>query len=303
MISICIPAYNCNVTELVEALALQIDRIDGPKPEILVGDDGSDKAYQEQYDFIKDIRHNKVLLAPQNSGRSKIRNWIASHAKFNYLLFIDGDCSVKSDDYIQKYLLEASKQKKVVLGGINYSEILDDPRHILRWKYGHERESKIDYLKQEMSFLSSNFLVEKSTFEQFGFDESFKAYGHEDSLLGLSLRSAGIPITQIDNPVLHAGLEPGLSFIEKTKSSIENLGLLSEKIEGMDIRKKSVLLKIQEKELNPLLLFLGNTTYQAGRNMILKNLLSQKPSLFVFDLFKLFYLIHLKYERMSSSKN
>jgi hypothetical protein len=243
-----------------------------------------------------------VLLAPQNLGRSKIRNWIASHAKFNYLLFIDGDCSVKSDDYIQKYLLEASKQKKVVLGGIYYSETLDDPRHILRWKYGHERESKIDFLQQEMSFLSSNFFIKKSTFEQFGFDESFKAYGHEDSLLGLSLRSAGIPITQIDNPVLHAGLEPGLSFIEKTKSSIENLGLLSEKIEGMDIHKKSVLLKVQEKELNPLLLFLGNTTYQAGRNMMLKNLLSQKPSLFVFDLFKLFYLMHLKYQRMSCSK-
>lgn len=295
MISICIPVYNHDVTQLANSLSQQINSINGFKSEILIGDDCSQKAFLEQYKVIQTFAHTKVLQAPYNLGRSKIRNWIASNAKYDYLLFIDGDCLMKSDNYLKNYLKEIQNKRKVVIGGIAYDLKLADNSYILRWKYGHQRETKIDFLRQEMSFLSSNFLIEKNTFNQFKFNESFEVYGHEDSLLGLTLRHAGIPIIQLNNPVIHAGLEPGATFVEKTKSSIINLKILAEKTKGMKITSKSILLKIQERQINKLLLSMGNITYLVSKKLMIANLCGKRPSLFVFDLFKLLYLIHCKY--------
>ena len=69
MISICIPTYNYNVTELVEELLAQSSNLDC---EIIVIDDASNPSFVKENSALSD-RVNFVCLE-QNVGRAKIRN-------------------------------------------------------------------------------------------------------------------------------------------------------------------------------------------------------------------------------------
>ncbi|MBK9736768.1 MAG: glycosyltransferase family 2 protein [Saprospiraceae bacterium] len=47
----------------------------------------------------------------ENLGRSKIRNWLGKAAYFEYILFLDGDSTIKSKDFIKIILLHYQQKR------------------------------------------------------------------------------------------------------------------------------------------------------------------------------------------------
>ncbi len=289
MLSICIPIYNKDVTQLVGTLRKQTREVNVPV-EILLVDDASENSFQRINQDLTACPDVSYETLNKNAGRSKIRNILSEKASHPYLLFMDCDTAIVRNDYIKKYL--ASLQSNaVVCGGHIYADKPGDYRFLLHWLAGSQREVKPAHVRMQRpyhSFMTGNFLIHKSVFETIRFREDLKGYGHEDTLFGYELKKRGIKIIHIDNPLLHAGLESTEQFVKKCRESIQNL-LLSFELTGRDPRYSQMVtilntyLKIKKYRLCPLLKCI---TKHFARIME-KNLTGRHPKLWVLDMYKL----------------
>ena len=295
MLSILIPIYNYNVVNFISELHKQAisEKIDF---EIIAADDASDIVYQNINKKITKLQFVKYIQLQENIGRSKIRNFLAEQAEYNNLLFADCDMEISDNTFIKKYT-DNLKQYSVICGGINYSETKPkNPELLLRWYYGQNREkieSKIRNTHAHTSFMSSNFLIRKKIFSSIKFNEKIKTYGHEDTLFGIELKRKNIPIMHINNNLIHKGLENSKSFIKKTENGIDNLIIILKEYKYPELINQIKLLKIAKK----LYLFRNSVIYIFIflKPLILKNLKSKKPKLFIFDFYKLsVYYIKIK---------
>ena len=295
MLSILIPLYNYNIVLLVEDLIRQI-RKSSVLAEILIVDDASELIFNEnkQLEKYDEVRY---YAFEANKGRSAARNFLADQAKYQHLLFIDCDAKVLMDNYLSEYYKNIDKQKKVICGGLEYPPKKDlDNAFLLRWHYGKKREqrtirSRIDNPYQ--SFSSFNFLIPKDVFLNIKFPKEITSYGHEDTFFGFELKKHGIEIQHINNPLMHMGLEKADVFIQKTEVSVQNLDKLVELINDKELLKNN--LKIFRyislvKRLRLKIIF--RILFNLFKPLIIKNLLSSKPSLILFDFYKLTYYFH-----------
>ncbi len=60
-----------------------------------------------------------MVWLPKNVGRARIRNLFLKYAKGQYLLFLDSDGEIISNQFIQNYqkFITENKDAKVVYGG------------------------------------------------------------------------------------------------------------------------------------------------------------------------------------------
>ena len=151
---------------------------------------------------------------------------MAKKSKYDLLLYLDCDSAVISDSFLSSYV-EHHALSNVIYGGRTHGEKKPDNNTLfLRWLYGIEREDKTLSDRKSapyLTFKSNNFLIDKNTFLSIKFNESFIGYGHEDTYFAQELKEKNIPITHIDNPVLHIGLENNQEFLSKTKEGLKNL--------------------------------------------------------------------------------
>ena len=289
MLSICIPVYNYDVVRLVQDLHVQAEGVGYPY-EILLMDDASDESFRKKNQAIG-LESVRYIQLNENIGRAKIRNRLAGEAKYPYLLFMDCDSAVSSPWYIENYTRFFEPQT-VCCGGRSYEEKEPADSTWLRWKYGVEREcvSASERRKNSNSgFQTNNFLIHKSVFEKVKFNEDLAGYGHEDTFFGLELLGQGVIIRHIDNPLIHLGLESASGFLEKTENGIANLHrielLLREKYP--EYIKHSRLMKsklfLQKFHLLGVIAKLFNLMRQPVKNYLLR----KKPSLLIFDLYRL----------------
>lgn len=293
MLSILIPIFNFDVTDLVlelnnQALAANV------KYEIILLDDASTDSFREINRNLSQQNHIKYIEETDNIGRSKIRNKLASLASYPYLLFMDCDSQILSPDYIATYL-NFCEEDIVVYGGRVYSRRRPhETELLLRWKHGRSREefTADERIKSpNKSFMTNNFLISISLFNKIRFNEEMEGYGHEDTLFGYDLKKNNIKVLHIDNPLVHIGLESNSLFLIKTRESIRNLkNILNqngyEKLLVEDI-KLLVYYKFFRKSKLDLLVRL---LFRISERLIVRNLLSKNPNLMVYDLFKLGYL-------------
>ncbi len=290
MLSILIPIYNQEVTVLVNDLH-RLGQSYGKDFEIILADDGSDPQWAKINQPLQSLTFVKYFSLPKNIGRSAIRNFLSENARYEYLLFMDGDMKVIADDFVEKYVA-ATHPEKVVVGGLSYQKEKPTKDKLLHWKVGMHREVRSDSERQEApydSFLSSNFMVPKSIFQSIQFDSRLTQYGHEDTLFGMQLRERGIEISHIDNPLEHAGLESTGVFLDKTKKAIENLVYLRQNGVEIDTKLVATYLKIRKLGLSLVVGFI----FDLLENTIQKNLKSDNPNLRLFDLFKMNALIDI----------
>ena len=181
----------------------------------------------------------------------------------------------------------------VCIGGLLYDEERPEQcKYKLHWKYGRERETKIN--SGDGIFLSSNFFMQKELFLNLSLDVSFAQYGHEDTLIGIELKKRKIPILAIDAQVIHEGLEENSVFIKKSLQAVENLIVL-EKIAGPDLLSEHIRLYRGYKKLSSLYLATFIEKFEAiVHKLIMKNLHSCNPRLKYFDWMRLAYFIRLK---------
>ncbi len=294
MISILIPTYNYNIFSLVENLHNQCESA-AIACEILVLDDAStDKKIIEENSKINSFQNCSFQVLEENIGRSKIRNLLAEKASFDWLLFLDADTFPSTSKFIEKYLAAISEGSPVVFGGIKYPENKSE-NFSLRHKYGAERESLplVERLKNPYrSFITMGFAIKKEVFQKIKFNEKLAGYGYEDSVFAYDLQKNNIPLQHIDNPVVHLNLETNADFIKKSELALQNL-LNFYKTGAIDSENVKIL-KTYSKLKNWNLLFAVRGFFNVFKKSMLKNLNSPKPSLFLFDLYRLGYLSSLK---------
>lgn len=228
VISICIPIYNQDVRLLTTELIKVIDQTSRAINIILI-DDGSDKEFTQ---LNKEIVSDKIkyIGLEENIGRASIRNQFLNYSKEEWLLFLDGDTildSKKNFNFLQAYLnaIAENPNAKIIVGGRYYSKSKPSSSQRLRWKYGTYKENRdaAERTKQNAPLMGNNFLIERALLEKYPFDGNIKKYGHEDTLLGITLQNAGYTIFHIDNPVESGNIETNKEFMEKTENAIDNL--------------------------------------------------------------------------------
>ncbi len=258
MLSVCIPVYNFDVTKLVNNI-LQQAEVANIDIEILIGDDSSTNKFNNK--SLDDGFRVRYIYNKKNLGRSKNRNQLAEKAKYNYLIFIDCDAKIKSKNFLSFYIASIVKKQRVVCGGTAYTKKSQDKNHTLHWKYGTKVEAKsIEERKKtpNKSFSSFNFLIEKELFLSIKFNENLTKYGHEDTLFGYELKKRNITIIQIDNPLIHTGIEENRVFIEKSLIGIDNLIYIIKNIENSkelisDITLLKFYKSLEKKKILPFL--------------------------------------------------
>lgn len=289
MLSILIPEYNYDCTKLVHDLAEQCNKANIAY-EIIVLDDASTLCNIENRK-ISDISGCQFLESDVNIGSAKIRNNLAKMAKYPHLLMIDCDAEVRNEKYIQRYL-EVIDQCPVIIGGVCYSQAVPPPDRYLRWFYGKNRECPPAIKRNKdpyKSLLSFNLMMDKDMIANHPYNEHFEDYGHEDSVMGFTLKQAGIRVLHIDNPLIHKGLDLNEIFLAKSLKAVEkymtNPAFQTEELTDQ-IKIFRVFRKLKSAGLHKLLAF----KFRIAGKLMERNLCGRHPSLFLYDFYRLSYL-------------
>ncbi|NBC07759.1 MAG: glycosyltransferase [Bacteroidetes bacterium] len=285
-LSILIPVYNYDVRQLVGALQQQAAALHGVEVEILCFDDASQAAFRRLNAAVGEWAGVEYRLLPNNLGRSRIRNLLAREARHDYLLFIDCDSQVPDEKYLQRYVAALSPNCLLYGGRIYQPQPPADKSLMLHWKYGSVREARPAEERQKQayhSFMTNNFLIPRALFQPIGFDERLLQYGHEDTLFGMALQARGVRILHLDNPLVHAGLESSATFMRKSRQALENLAFLHHQGTGIDTRLLRWALRIHGRPSEMVL----RTFWEGARKGLERQLCSARPSLRLFDLYRL----------------
>jgi glycosyltransferase involved in cell wall biosynthesis len=288
-LSVLIPVFNADIRPLVQILHHQCQELD-LLFEIRCYDDGSHPDVIARNLAVRAFSHTRYELLPRHLGRVAIRNQLAREALYGYLLFLDNDSQVISPTFIRDYL-QALSLAPVLVGGTCYLPLLPAAPFRLHWHFGRSREEKPARYRNRApyrSFYLNNILLPGALFLRYPLLPLPRDYGHEDSRFGRQLEVAGIPVHHLDNPVLHAGLEPAAVFLSKSREAIENLYWLYRQ-EGIGTGTRLVRLYRGLKKFKLVQFYLFG--YQVLESLILRNLHGPAPALWLFDLYKLYYFI------------
>lgn len=291
MLSILIPCYNFNAVPLVKELHKQASKLKIAF-EIICIDDASKSGFNTQNKTINQLQNTHFHELDSNIGRSAIRNYLATQAKYSNLLFLDVDVLPKNTNFIKSFI--ELKTQQVIYGGIECSITQVKKENALRLKYTLSRECiplHNRLLKPYNSFSSACFYIQKSVFNTVKFDESLKNYGWEDVLFAYQLQQLNIPITHINNPVFHDNIETSAVYLQKTVQALENLNYLISK-EKLPYSFYKITRFHQFLKKYHLTFFL-QMLFTILQKSIEKNLLSKNPKLYLFDFYRVGILNHL----------
>lgn len=292
-LAVCIPVYNQDVTSLVYTLLKQTKTSNG-RVNIIILDDHSDDAFQSMNRVLS--AEVKYIYLDKNVGRSKIRNEFLNHTDAEYLLFLDCDSTIVDDQFISSYQKYIERERPdVIVGSSIYQNNPPKIEHRLRWKYGTNRESESHEtrsLKPNTSFKTNNFIISQECFKETLFHEELTGYGHEDTLFGYDLNKKNVQIQHIDNPVLNGQLDTNKEFMIKTEEGLGNL-LKVWRIVNHDplLADKVKIIKYLNKYKNS---FWFKSVYWLTKKPIRYFLCLGCANLFLFDFYKLGYLIQLE---------
>ena len=295
MLSILIPTFNYDVTALVtevhkQSIACKIEF------EILVYDDAStDLKVIKNNTSINALEDTSYTILKSNIGRSAIRNKLAKTAQYEWLLFLDADVMTVNDNFVSNYINSLSDSKPIINGGISYQKEKPEQSQLLRWIYGKKREalnSEIRKKNQHISLLSSNFLIKQETLKKIKSDEKMARLCNEDTLYSYNLKQKEITISDIENTVDHLGLETREAFLKKSLQNIDTLNLfLKQKLSDARYMKNSRdKYKVRKLKLD----IIFAVIFHIFKKQFEKNLLTNRTSLFIFELYRLSNICYIQ---------
>ena len=198
---------------------------------------------------------------------------------------MDSDAEVCTDDFILAYWQQRDVAD-VLIGSI--TNLAEAPAGCeLRWRYEKQAElhRTLDGRRQHPAaeFTVFNAFFRRSVFDRVRFDEArCKDYGYEDALFGLEVAAAGFSILPVDNPLRHLGIHPNEHFLHQTEVALRTLARL-----GAPMTERAKVAKawcrLHRWHMDGVYCLLFKMTKSALR----RNLLSQRPILFLFNLYKL----------------
>lgn len=283
-LSILLPTYNTPCVELVKALHKQAIAIPQLSFEIIVLDDGStDNSTIEINKKIDSLSHCRYLQRGYNKGRAVTRNELASTARYEWLLFIDSDMVVRKPDYLRSYV--EMDEADVTYGGYVVNGDKIQLKGNLRFKYESQYEGNRNASKRSEhpydDFHTSNFLVRRAIMNNIPLDERFVKYGYEDVIWGKALRNAGITINHVDNPLSFETFEENKDFLQKATEGVSTLAKFSKELKDYS-RIISFAERLKKRHLTKLFV----CVFKIVKEPIKNNLLGNKPSIFLFNIYK-----------------
>lgn len=293
-LSICIPVYNFDVNDLVNDLQNQIisNKLDA---EIILIDDASKTEFiNKNKNLEKSV--SQFIFLDKNIGRSKIRNLFIYYSQSEYLLFLDCDGKIISQNFLKNYVdFINTKNPDVVFGGRKVSDVKPSAEYGLRWKFAVERENLP--LKQRLKspyldFQTNNFIVRKSVLEKNPFNETITQYGYEDLIFAKDLFKNKVFIDHIDNPIFNNDVETNEVFLAKADQSAKSLSQLIKSDKDVERISKIKLAKAYSRLKKTGGIFLYRLIYKLSKPYLQKKLLGGNASLKALDFYKLGQLIH-----------
>ena len=119
--------------------------------------------------------------------------------------------------------------------------------------------------------------------ELINFNEDLIKYGYEDLLFSKSIKNKSIKIKQVNNSVFHLGIDSNETFLNKTKSALENLSYLiqTNQLSINDVRIYSIYNKLKKYKISGLfLIFIDHFQRYSIK----------KSSLLYYNLFRIAFL-------------
>ncbi len=297
MVSICIPIFNVRIGPLVSGLWRSAS-VCGVEFEILAADDCSEENIElenREY-FQKQAGEHPQLRYLENKekmGRSRIRNFLVSKAKYGLILMLDCDAALPDEDFVGRYL-EHLSEADVWVGGCAYRIEAPDDGKRLRWEYGRQREALPAAIRNRQtwkSFSSFNAMYRRQVLLSCPYDENIQGYGHEDTLLGLALEAKGFRILHLDNPLYHEGLDKNAQYLSHSRLAVEkfitNPAFSSDKV-IQNIRILHCYERLKALHLDAA----TACVYRHFGSAMEKQLCGSQPSVHLFDLYRLSYLCH-----------
>lgn len=295
-LSILIPVYNDDATLLVKSLSKQAQAISGLCYEIIVFDDGStDVTSVEINKTLTLLPHCRYVNVEHHDCRAAMRNDMFKQAKYDWHLMIDARLTLMNDDFLMRYLCCGVQVGEVACGGVCVDGGLLTAQlysENLRFRYEKHEESKHSYIVRKSepykAFRTTNFFYYKSVLEQVPYNEQVKRYGYEDVLLGKALREKKIKVNHIDNPVAYTKFEQNKVYLRKIEEALSTLHAFEGELNNYSplLHARNILRKLHL--LGPFRKF-----HALCKGWELMNLCSNKPSLFIFKLYKLGYYVSL----------
>lgn len=288
-LSILIPVYEYNPAALLTELQQQATDIN-LSVEIIAIDDASNIDFFSIWkNELTKTDNLHIYRLDQNIGRAAIRNALIAKASFDWVLFLDTDTIPCKKDYLQNYIAFLNTSNTCICGGTAYRKTTPEPDRLSRWKYGTAREEIASAQRNQYpfdTFTLNNLLIRKEVLLQFPLDNSIQQYGHEDTLLGMTLAANGLKIIHIDNFVYHEGLDTNEVFLGKVKQSIETLVDLYKQNK---LPSKTKLIRLHNRLSALKINRMVSLCIKPFIPAIEKNLLGPDPSMFYMDVLKLWY--------------
>lgn len=291
MLSILIPTYNYDITHLVNELFKQATKAEIDF-EIICFDDCSEKYISENKLTVDAIPNARIINFKKNLGRVQARQILSDEANYNWLLFLDADVMPKHDFFVQNYINQMAGGFDAIYGGLAYVKNKPNDNSILRWKYGITYEA-VNAAKRNIKpyqvVVSGNFLIKKTIFNLINSQIKKVSYGLDNYFAAL-LKQNNIRVLHINNEVYHLGLEKSSFYLNKVEECIITLLWLlnEEKMVEHNNKLLTVFINVKRFKLNYLMSFL----YPIFHLKIKRNLLSDKPNMFLLQFYKILFICY-----------
>ncbi len=294
MLSILIPTYNYDISELVRALLQEANTLPLAFEIICWDDCSTDTMLAERNKALaQESEHYFYFRSASNFGRTQTRTLLAQKAKYKHLLFLDSDVLPVSDIFLQNYIDAIATNYPVIFGGYQYRSEHQNEATILRWEFGRYRESHTAAVRNAKPYhyiFSGNILLDKNTFLSLPFPEN-NSYGM-DSYFSYQLYKNAIPVLHIDNPILHLGLEDNTIFFQKSLEAVKIRKYFSPELPGIENINSLIKHYGRLKQLH--LDKAVGLFFQISEPFLRKMILGKNRSLFCLDLYRLGYICVVK---------
>lgn len=296
MLSILIPTYNFDCLNLISTLVKQCEKLleeeKGFAYEVVVLDDGSSDTGLVEH--VKKgcckLRGVRWISGGVNSGRATVRNRLLNEACGEWVVMIDDDAQVVSDEYVSNYWKHRFTADVLCGDLLNYDECPTGCE--LRFYYEKAAEPMRSVVLRNQApydrFSTFNFMARRDVMLSIGFRNSLKEYGYEDVLLGFELEARGHSVLHIDNPLLHTGIDRNEDFLRKTRAAMRSLADLPISVRRR-IGVSCVALRLEQLRLSKCVGWcLGKTL-----SLLERNLLGRHPKILFLQLYKLGYFLQI----------
>lgn len=297
-LSILIASHNHDCSRLIADLSAQCTRLKtsgGALCEIIVGDDASDNTQTLQANRETCAACGvKFVEMAKNVGKANLDNLLADESAGEWLMFIDDDAEVCTDDFVAQCVKDRTLAD--VVCGLLITPGDGAPEGCeLRYRYEHAATANRTVEARNRhpydNFTTFNPIMSREAFDATGFDPRCTDYGFEDVLFGHEIEKQGLTIAHTNTPLVHTGIDSNASFLDKTEratATLLRLGHpLTDHVGASRVAQRLHLMGLEgltRLALTPLL------------PAIRRNLLGRRPNLTLFKIYKLGYYLKLKHE-------